>query len=35
MKSDMIVGATLLWRHATTLPSLSSPASRRSADTVW
>ena len=34
-KSDKMVGATLLCRQATTLPSLSSPASRRSADTVW
>ena len=33
--SEKIVGATLLCRHATTLPSLSSPAWRRSTETVW
>ena len=32
---EPMLGATLRWRHAITLPMLSSPASIRSAETVW
>ncbi len=35
LKVEKIVGATLRCRHATTLPFASTPASIRSADTVW
>jgi hypothetical protein len=35
MKVEKIEGATLRCRHATTLPLLSRPASRCSAEVVW
>ena len=34
-KVEPMLGAALRWRQATTLPDLSSPASIRSAETVW
>ena len=34
-KVDMIVGATFRWSHATGRPCASTPASRRSTETVW
>jgi hypothetical protein len=35
MKVDMMVGATLRCRHATTLPPASTAASIRSTEAVW